>query len=163
MKINNPRAVAAFTLVEVVLALGIASFCLLPISGLLVVALGSNQAGIEQTSANSVLTAVVSDLQATPSTVLTGGTATSKQYSIAIPASGSTATQTLYFNGDHQLVTTPALGRYRVTVNFVAPPSGGGARSATDLSLKVSWPAPVNPATTTPNGFVQAFVALDRN
>jgi len=163
MKMNNTRAVAAFTLVEVVLALGITSFCLLPISGLLVLALGSNQAGIEQTSANSVLTAVVCDLQATPSAVTSGTAAISNQYSINIPTNGSAATQTLYFNGDHQHVTTPASGRYRVTVNFVAPPSGGGARSATDLLIKVSWPAPVNPATATPSGLVQAFVALDRN
>jgi hypothetical protein len=132
---------------------------------LLVLALGSNQAGIEQTSANSVLTSVISDLQATPST--SGSAATSSQFFIKIPAISSTGTQiaqTLYFNGDHQNVTsTTTLGRFRLTVNFVAPPSGGGALSATDVSLKVSWPAEADPAKMTPAGVVQAFVALDRN
>jgi len=33
----------------------------------------------------------------------------------------------------------------------------------TYADLKVTWPAPVDPATTTPSGSVEMFAAFDRN
>ncbi len=151
---------AAFSLVEVTLALGVAGFCLLAIFGLLPVALNSNQAAIEQTTANGILSSIISDLRATPPTAPPGAAATSRQYSIAIPAGGAAATTAspIFFNSEKQLVAQ-AQGRYRVTIAFTGPPPGGGAKSATCASLKVSWPA----AASVPSGSVSSFVALDRN
>lgn len=160
MKRHTPSS--GFSLIEVTLALGVAGFCLIAIFGLLPVALNSNQAAVEQTAANGILSAVLSDLRATPP----GGAATSKQYSIAIPAGGAAATTApaLFFNSEQQLVAQ-AQGRYRVTIAFTGPPAGGGARSATCASVKVTWPAPVDPAAAgaRPAGSVMNFLALDRN
>lgn len=69
MKSEPPNSITkfasnrAFTLVEVSLALGVASFCLLSIVGLLPVGLTSNQASIEQTMAVNISSAIVSDLR----------------------------------------------------------------------------------------------------
>jgi uncharacterized protein (TIGR02598 family) len=48
----------------VTLALGVCSFCLVAILGLLPIGLATNQAAIEQTAANGILSAVAADLRA---------------------------------------------------------------------------------------------------
>jgi uncharacterized protein (TIGR02598 family) len=154
---------AGFSLVEVTLALGVAGFCLIAIFGLLPVALNSNQAAIQQTAANGIISSVIADLRATPSTTPPGAAATSKQFAINIPASGTAAEQTLFFNDERQLVPQ-AEARYRMTIAFASTPTGGGPRSASCATLRVTWPAPVDPSSgTRPAGSVSTFVALDRN
>ena len=160
---RHRQEIAGFSLVEVTLALGVAGFCLLAIFGLLPVALNSNQTAIEQTAADSVMTAIVSDLRATPATLPVGAAAVSAQYAINIPAASGASSQTLYFVSEQQTAANAASARFRVTLKFIGAPSGGGTKSAMCLSMKVSWPAVVDPSTGTPAGTVQSFVALDRN
>ncbi len=157
------RRPAGFSLVEVTLALAVTAFCLLAIFGLLPIGLKNNQASIEQTVANSILSAVAADLRATPATSPLGQAAVSQQFSISIPANPVMAappTATLYFTGEGKSSTSPAAdSRYRMTVDF--PSNGSSARAATFVNLQVSWPAAV--ALTNATGSVQTFVALDRN
>lgn len=148
---------AAFSLVEVTLALGVAGFCLLAIFGLLPVGLNSNAAAINQTIANGVLSSIVTDLRATPVAVPVGSAAViSPQFSVSIPANpgGGIATP-LYFSSEGQL-TTASSARYKVTVSFLA---NSGAKSATLVLLKAAWPA----AAAAPASTVEMFTALDRN
>jgi uncharacterized protein (TIGR02598 family) len=143
-----------FSLVEITLALGVAAFCLLALFGLLPLGLQTNQNSISQTAAASVLSSIIADLRATPKTSLT-----SPQYDITFGAAKS-----LYFDGEGTPVTPTdpnATPRYRVTITFPASPAG--AFAPTFVSLKVTWPALVDPATTTPAGFVETFAALDRH
>jgi len=161
MKFSFCRRTAGFSLVEVTLALGVAGFCLVALLGLLPVALNSNRAAIEQTAANGILSAIIADLRATPPTAPRGVAATSQQYSIPIPANGSPGTNTIFFNSDRQVVATAPLGRYLLTIAFLPPPGGSGARAATMMDLKVTWPAAA--AATNAAGSVETFVALDRN
>lgn len=143
-----------FSLVEVTLALGVATFCLIALFGLLPLGLQTNQNSISQTAAASVLSGVIADLRVTPKTSLT-----SPQYKITFGAAKS-----LYFDGEGAAVTPTdanAAPRYRVTITFPASPAG--AFAPTFVSLKISWPALVDPATTTPAGFVETFAALDRH
>jgi uncharacterized protein (TIGR02598 family) len=143
-----------FSLVEVTLALGIAAFCLIALFGLLPLGIQTNQSSISQTAAASVLSSVAADLRATPKTSLT-----SLQYDITFGTAKS-----LYFDGEGRTVAPTdayATPRYRVTITF--PPSPAGAFAPTFVSLKVSWPALVDPATTTPAGLIETFTALDRH
>src|SRR6266508_3013356 len=65
MKINPPlHKVAAFSLIEITLALGVAAFCLIAVMGLLPVALKTQQASIEQTTANQIISQIYSALRA---------------------------------------------------------------------------------------------------
>ena len=101
MKRSEPRA-AAFSLVEISLALGIAAFCLISIFGLLPVGISSNKTAVDQSAANVILSSVISDLRATPRTYPRGQATTSPQFSIAIPANpvGASPSDTLlYFMG----------------------------------------------------------------
>ena len=145
---------AGFSLVEVTLALGVTAFCLLALFGLLPLGIQTNQNSVSQTAAASILSSVIADLRATSRTSLT-----TSQYAITFGVAKS-----LYFDREGRAVTptgpngTP---RYRVTITFPAGPAGTYA--PTFVTLKLSWPALVDPATTIPAGFVEMFTALDRH
>ena len=145
---------AGFSLVEVTLALGVAAFCLITLFGLLPLGVKTNQTSISQTAAAALLSSVMADLRATPKTSLT-----SRQYEITLGTP-----KVLYFDAEGRSVspTDPnASPRYRVTITF--HPSSVGAFAPAFAGLKVTWPALVDPATTTPMGFVETFAAFDRH
>lgn len=156
-----PLPRAAFSLVEVTLALGVAAFCLVSIFGLMTVGLNSNYTAIEQTAANGILSMVSADLRATPSTLPAGGATVSRQLSIPIPGNPvdtAPAATTLYFTSEGQL-SAPEGSRYRLTITF--PPNGSNAKTAIFVNLQVTWPAMAS--LTDAAGSVRTFVALDRN
>ena len=144
---NSLRSSAAFSLVEVTLALGIAAFCLIAVIGLVPVAALTNRNATSQTAATNVIASVIADMRATTSS-------TSPQYGITFGTA-----KTLYFDGAGQFATSlGANSRYRVSITFPSSPSG-----LSYADVKATWPAPVDPATTTPSGSVEIFAAFDRN
>jgi Tfp pilus assembly protein PilV len=153
--IASARRLSAFSLVEVTLALGIISFSLLALFGLLATGSRLSHTASEQTASVGILSAVVSDLRATPKTV-----ATSLQFGIPIPATpGGGSTTTLYLTSTGNSST--ALGRdsrYRLIVTFLP---NSGTLSATLAELRLTWPAAADPtnANTEASEF---FLALDR-
>lgn len=156
------RYEASFSLVEVTLALGVAAISLLTIFALLPVGIKTNQVAIEQAASTDVLSAVASDLRATPVTTPRGAAATSPRFAIPIPANPVTdsTTTTLYFTAEGQFsASLAATSRYRVSVTFA--PNGSGARTATFVDLKTTWPAAA--AIANAEGVAEMFVALDRN
>jgi len=88
---KRSRQTNGFSLVEVALAIAIAVFCLVTIMGLLPVGLTSGQATAGETAANGILNEVLADLRATGPTIPSGASATSQQFGIAIPATGTTS------------------------------------------------------------------------
>jgi uncharacterized protein (TIGR02598 family) len=150
-----------FSLVEVTLALGVASLCLSTIFGLLPVGIRTNQNAIQQIAAADVLGAVIADLRATPVTMPRGEATVSQQFAINIPASpvGGTATSTLFFSSEGQFSTsTDSRSRYRLTVTFLP---NAGSRAATLVHLKMTCPAEALPVNAT--SFTEMFLGLDRN
>jgi uncharacterized protein (TIGR02598 family) len=139
-----------FSLVEVTLALGIAAFCLIAVFGLVPVGVQTNRNATSQTAATNIIAAVVADLRATPTT-----NAASSQFAITFGTA-----KTLYFDGAGQASTSlGTTSRYRLSVTWNAS-APTGSRYA---DLKVTWPAPVDPAATTPSGSIEMFAAFDRN
>ena len=144
---NSLRCSAAFSLVELTLALGIAAFCLIAVLGLVPVAALTNRNATSQTAATNITASVIADMRATTSS-------TSPQYNITFGTA-----KTLYFDGAGQFTTSlGANSRYRVRVTFPSSPSG-----LSYADVKATWPAPVDPVTTTPSGTVEIFAAFDRN
>ena len=68
---------AAFSLVELTLAIGIAAFCLIAVFGLMPVGVQTNRNATSQTAATNIIASVIADMRATPG-------ATSAQYGIHI-------------------------------------------------------------------------------
>ena len=181
-----PSRNAAFTLVEVVLALGVMAFCLVPLFGLLPVGLNSNQIALEQTAAAGVASSVAADLRQTPGYV--AGSANyafthpkSPRFLIPVPnKAGDPLTHTSFFTEDGTVAgtsggtvpvdqdTNPAQNpRYRVSLTFVLPNTPQKDRTATLVRVLVTWPALADPsAATAPTNFSGSFetmIALDRN
>jgi len=139
------RSIAAFSLVEVTLALGIAAFCLISVFGLIPIAVQTNRNATSQTAATNVIASVIADMRATTAS-------TSPQYAITFGTA-----KTLYFDGAGQFTTL--LGgnsRYRVDVTFPASPSG-----LSYAAIKVIWPAAATAANA--SGSAEMFAAFNRN
>jgi uncharacterized protein (TIGR02598 family) len=150
---------AAFSLVEVALAVGIAGFGLTAIFGLLPIGLECTRTAIEQTKAMDIATSVAADLRSTPSTANV-----SPRLGIQIPPPGSPETSvTVYldeFGGPSPAPATPAsTSRFRAVITL-APPAASG-RSATYGTISLGWPAQAPPANAAAS--VSCFLALDRN
>jgi len=156
---------SAFSLVEVTLALGVASFCLVAVLGLLPTALKTQQASTGQTIANQVMTVILADLRA--DVRLPPGQA-SKEQASGLGLHGHWAQvatpDTLYFTNQGKMTGTinaspqPADAALRAKITYLFPPNS----STCVATILVSWPAPVDPATVVPAGSVQAFIAVNR-
>lgn len=140
----------SFSLVEVTLALGVASLCLVAILGLLPIGLKTNQNASSQTISGNILSAIIADMRATSR----AGT-TSNQFGVTF---GSP--KTLYFeNGSKFATNLNANSMYQVTIIF--PINAAGSTAAIFADLKASWPATA--AQENANGTVEMFAAFDRH
>jgi uncharacterized protein (TIGR02598 family) len=150
---------AAFSLIEVTLALGVAAFCLITVFGLMPVGVQTNRNATSQTAATNIIAAVVADLRATPRCV-----DTSTEFQIRLgtgpgcPSTVSPSAATLYFDSAGQFSTSPATNsRYKLNVTWNnSPPTG-----LQYADLKVTWPALADTANVT--GSTEMFAAFDRN
>ncbi len=144
------------------LALGIASFGLLALFGLLPVGISSNQASIEQTNAANIATAIITDLRQTPSAAAIAANPTlsakSSRYGIDVSQSYPTAAPyAFYLDDTGALQTTAATAHYKGTLVLTQP--AAGQRGAAQGSITIGWPA----GASNPLGTVSEFTALDRN
>jgi hypothetical protein len=163
------RETAAFSLVGVTLALGVAASCLTALLGLVSARSNSQQASIPQITANDIITEIDvylrADVQPPP------GQASKEQIS-AFGLHGNCAQlyapDTLFFSNDHQLVGGPYSGTtdppapegatFRAKITYLSPPN----TSTSAANVVVSWPAQILPTTGTPAGRVETFIAVNR-
>jgi uncharacterized protein (TIGR02598 family) len=139
-----------FSLIEVTIALGVASLCLMAVFALLPIGVQTNRAAIGDTVASSILAAVTSDLRSTPKT-----NSTSTQFGLNFGTD-----TTLYFDGEGKFDSTlGSTSRYRLTVTFPASPTG--AFAPTYAHLRVSWPAAATVGNS--SGSVETVAAFDRH
>ena len=150
-------------MIEVTLAIGVAAFCLIAVMGLLPVAIKMQQASVQQTKANAIISQISSDLLA--DVRLPPGQASKAQgdwanlhgrwAQVATP-------DVLYFTNDAKQTgyqgTAPADATFRATITYLFPPT----QTTSLADIKVTWPAQVDPATGTPAGSVEIFIAINR-
>lgn len=109
----------AFSLVEVTIAIGLMSFCLVAMLGVLPVGLSQEKKSVDQLSALQALNAVVADFQNA-----TTGAATTSMYGMDIPAIGaSTANNSLALDQNFKKTTDAAAKQFDVTCKVEAPTS----------------------------------------
>jgi uncharacterized protein (TIGR02598 family) len=159
------QKVAAFSLVEITFALGVAGFALLAILGMLPTSLKTQQTSIQQTTANAIISQIYSDLRA--DLLLPPGQASHEDES-GFNLHGHWANMytpdTLYFTqegkqtGSVNQTTPPADAVLRATITYRLPPSDTTSLAA----ITVSWPAQVDPTTDVPAGSVTTLVAVNR-
>ena len=157
---------AAFSLVEVTLALGIAAFCLLTVFALLPVALKTQQASIQQTTANTIISQIVADLGA--ALRLPPGQQ-SKQFNLHGRWAAWQHPDTLCFAKDGTFITnstnTPCTDVFIAVVTYLQPP----AETTALADITVAWPAAAvtfdgngQPNLSNAAGKVETFAAINR-
>ncbi len=158
MKKKNRSSTQGFSLVEVTLALGVASFTLMSILGLLSVGMGAQQTSSRETIATNLALGIMADLIEVPNTA-----AIALQPALTTKSSryGVDVTQpitTIYLDQSGTLVTSAAQATFKATISLTKPATG--ERTDSYGTITISWPPEVVAPTT---GLVTVFVALDRN
>lgn len=175
---------AAFSLVEVAFAVGVASFCLIMIIALIPTGISANQASVEETEATGLMAGVIADLRSAPvatSSSESSASLVSPRYQIQMPrvTTSVNASKVSFFltedgslSGALNSNANPALNpHFRVSLKFYTPSSGyyGSSTSLgpTRAWILVSWPALSDPvAGSVPSKFsgsVETVVELNRN
>ncbi|HEX4083850.1 MAG TPA: hypothetical protein VHY22_02980 [Chthoniobacteraceae bacterium] len=139
-----------FSLIEVTLALGVASFCLVPLLALLPLGMNSNRNASAQTVAAGIATAISADMQASP--VLSGTTSR-----FAIPLKNGS--DSLFFGDDGSVVgeggMAPAGAKYRATLSISQDASDS---KLLNVWVLVTWPAMADPsAAVAPRNFSGSY------
>jgi uncharacterized protein (TIGR02598 family) len=158
---------AAFSLVEVTLALGVAAFALLAILGMLPTGLKTQQASIQQTTANSIISQIFSDLRA--DLRLPPGLYRHLEEDAGFQLHGHWAQMmtpdTLYFTQEAKQTgnvngSPPADAVFRATITYnPLPPT----QTTSIANITVTWPAQVDSSTGgMPAGSVTTLVAVNR-
>ena len=141
---------AGFSLVEVVIAVGIAAFCLVVMLGLIPTGLNTNKDSSGETAAANIVRNIFSDLRATAKT-----NTTTSLYGITFPSGASPAISTNYWddagatNSSNSILT-----KYMSTVTVIS-------NSPTlTVSLLITWPHTA--LTNTAPGRYEVMTAIDR-
>ena len=156
----------AFSLVEIVLAIGVVTFCLLSLLGLISVGLNDNKLVREQIIALNLCRNIESDLRATGPT-----NTVSPLYGIPIPAAGTSSSTTLYDSyatGTASFGAMTSASQYRFTITLTGPASGF-PNDPVNANIEATWPAQIVPkspsSTSNPTnvvGTVNLDVAINR-
>ena len=157
---------AAFSLVEVTLALGIAAFCLITVMALLPVTLKTQQASIQQTTANTICSQIVADLSADMR--LPPGQM-SKQFNLHGHWAAQLHPDTLCFGKDGTFVPNSTnqlcTNVFVAVVTYLEPPTETTALA----DITVAWPAGAiqfdangQPNFSNAAGQVETFAAINR-
>jgi uncharacterized protein (TIGR02598 family) len=167
--IFGPRPPArAFSLVEVVIALGIVSFAMLTLVALLPLGLKSEQASSNETSAINLMHAIVTDLSNTPTTNAAGTTTnlTSYRYGIPLPSTYTVTTvktNSFYVTDNQQ--TNSAAGQSTFYVACIYYPAITNVTTAPTaplgINVQVFWPAAGG--STNYQGSVESYVTFPQN
>jgi uncharacterized protein (TIGR02598 family) len=156
-----------FSLTELVLSLGIASFCLLTIVGAFPIGLQNVQQSNRQDEMVNLESKVIQDIASTPQTA---STSNSPLFGLCVPPSGGTPNidipQSVYIDGCGVPTSGPQdpTSIYRVSVGFGPPASG--LKSATTVRVMITFPALGDTTAGWPTNYatiVQTMAAINRN
>lgn len=131
------RAQSGFSLTEVVVAMGLATFAMLAIIGLLPVSVASTRNAVQGTAAASVASRIVEDLQ--QSALANKPRSQLFDFSLTPGSTGFAALAT-----DGMAATNAATATYRATVRIASAPVASlfpGERAAYHASIRIHWPA----------------------
>lgn len=176
MKLRH-SSTSGFSLIEVTIALGIATFCLVALFALLPIGLNTNRDTIEQTVATSIAANIASDIRASlqaqveakrnPSVTAPNGNQ-SVNYKVKLPFDANGGQNVTAgdkwegaFDEGQQYIVSPTdiKARYRAIVQYYPDTTNNQSVSARIL---VSWPASVDPlvANKNPSGSVDTVTAF---
>jgi len=163
---RSVRITAAFSLVEIVLALGVAAFALIAVLGMLPVGLKVQQASVQQTMANAVMSQIIDDLRADVRLPPGQATKAAGDWSLLNGHWANVAVpDTLFFTIDAKengyasgsAPPAPADSVFRATITYLFPPTA----TTSIAKITISWPADQSDLTKVA-GLIDMFAAVNR-
>jgi len=158
---------AAFSLAEVTLAIGVAAFAFIAVLGMIPVGLKTQQASVNQTKANAVMSQAINFLRA--DVRLPPGLAKNSQGDWT-QLNGHWGTpmhlpDTLFFSGDCLEIgygsgsggAAPGDAVFRATITYLLPPTA----TTSIAKITVGWPAAQTDLTKVA-GSIEMFAAVNR-
>lgn len=131
---------AAFTIVEIALAIGVAAFGLLAIIALLPVGIGSIRDSAEEIAALSLAYTITADIGSSSEARM----ATSHRYGLSLPDPGSAPVAAVLYLAESGLAADPpSNARYRFDVLMKPPTAGSGAPMS--AHVRATWPPAADP------------------
>jgi uncharacterized protein (TIGR02598 family) len=161
---RQQRRQGAFTLTEVALAMGIFSFALVSMIGLLSVGLKNSRRANIQIAASNLMSAIASDVQSSSRLVKSGTysfTSPRLQLTASVDSKGTVSgvapsSQILDESGTPVTPTAQTPLSKTFSVNFAAASAG-----TTAIRVTVKWPVPSSTTSTlAPEGFLDALIPL---
>jgi uncharacterized protein (TIGR02598 family) len=164
---KKPPCQTGFSLTELVVSLGIASFCLLTIVGTFPLGLQNVQQSNRQDEMVNLESKVIQDIASTPQSA---SPYNSPLFGFCVPPPGGTpnidAPQSVYIDACGAPTSGPQDSNaiYRVSVGF-APPAAG-MKFATTVRVMITFPARGDTTAEWPTHYatvVQTMAAINRN
>ncbi|MFL6515581.1 MAG: hypothetical protein ACJ8M1_11225 [Chthoniobacterales bacterium] len=168
--IKQKRSSSAFTLAEVVVALGIVAFAIVAILGLMPVGLATGRSAQDESRApqiaQDIINSIASQVQSRYPNVTIKQTATNFSYDIDL--SQSTTHKWMSADNDGTLAivdpTRPAeeiRHPYQILISITPDPPGFDKGYASQVALRIVTPPSLNPdSTPAPNQTVRDFVRI---
>jgi uncharacterized protein (TIGR02598 family) len=147
-----------FSLIEVVLALGVISFAIVAIFGLLPTGLQTSHSSQDETRAAHLAEAILSSMASQAQTqfnsvkLQTNDASTIPVFNLS---STGTASTSVYADNDGKLSANSAGAIYAITVATNGSPTNFDAGYANQVTLTVGWPANAAAANQTKRDFVR--------
>lgn len=151
------RRRSAFSLVEVVLALGVVSFAIVAILGILPAGLQTGHSAQDETRAAQIAQAIIASIASqAPSQFDNVQVQLNDSQNSTVPLHLSAAeTKTLYADNDGRLIPTVTGAAYSVSVTTNNSPAGFDPGYANQVTVRVIWPANAPVANQTSRAFVR--------
>ena len=147
MKINHK----AFSLIEVVIALGIFAFCIVGIVGLLPIAANSVKSVSQESNANNIAESIAGFWQVAPSGSQTGGNFTMGNFTVGTTTPTPPIT---YYNSEGIVVDTVEKSSLRLTYDVQ---NLAGFANTFTVNLTFNWPPTASSNITTTRTFNYIF------
>jgi len=147
------RSREGFTLIEIVIALGIAGFCLVSMLGLIPTGMKSVKTSLQETTATEALAAIATDLRDTQP-----GSNTTPVYAIPIPSAISTTTSTNFYLTEAGALTTSNdfSAQFSVTATL-----SNSTTFLTTAHIQIYWPPGLQIQNA--QGMVETTISFNRD
>jgi len=155
---KTPAAISrpSFSLIEVVLALGVVAFAIVAILGMVPAGLSASHGAQDETRAAQIAQAILSSLASQSQTQFTNvQLALNDKSSTSLDLTAAPTTTTVYADKDGKLASTPAGAIYAVAIMTDNAPVGFDPQYANKVTVSVAWPATAAAANQAKRNFVR--------
>jgi uncharacterized protein (TIGR02598 family) len=158
MKRTHGQLRNGFSLVEVVLALGVISFAIVAILGVFPVGLSTGHSAQDETRAPQIAQMILSSLAAQAPTQFNNVLVplpNNQTLAVDLTSSGSPTTPSLYADNNGQLMTNATNATYAITIITDNAPAGFDSGYANKVTVVVAWPANAAAANQTKRDYTR--------